>query len=127
MGNPVWLRVSPDGSLLRFSVTDAKGSKFSLWEAHSDGSGLRQLLPGFNDADNVCCGNWTADGKYFVFQSMRLEVSTLWAMREAGDRWRKVSHEPVQLTHGEIRRRVSPAQQGWKEDLLILARSIAGR
>jgi Tol biopolymer transport system component/DNA-binding winged helix-turn-helix (wHTH) protein len=101
-GNPAWLRVSPDGNLLRFSVADAKGAKSSLWEAHSDGGGLRQLLPGFNDADNVCCGNWTADGKYFVFQSMCGEVSTLWAIRETGDPWRKVSHEPVQLTHGEI-------------------------
>jgi Tol biopolymer transport system component/DNA-binding winged helix-turn-helix (wHTH) protein len=101
-GEPRWLRVSPDGSLLRFSVTDAQGSKFSLWEVHSDGGGLRRLLTGFNNSADVCCGTWTTDGKYFVFQSMRGEVSTLWAMRETGDRWRKVNPEPVQLTDGEM-------------------------
>jgi len=101
-GHPILLRVSPDGSLLRFSVTDSQFAKFSLWEAHSDGSGLRQLLPGFNNSANVCCGNWTADAKYFVFKSKSGEVSTLWAMRETWDGWRKVSREPVQLTHGEM-------------------------
>jgi len=101
-GEPIWLRVSPDGSLLRFSVMDTQGAKISSWEVHSNGSGLRQLLPGFNNSANLCCGNWTPDGKYFVFQSMRGQVSTLWAMRETGDRWRKVSREPVQLTHGEM-------------------------
>jgi len=101
-GVPIWLRVSPDGSLLRFSVSDAQGSKFSLWEAHSDGSGLRQLLPGFDNSAKVCCGNWTADGKYFVFQSTSGKISSVWAMRETGDRWRKVSRVPVQLTSGEM-------------------------
>ena len=101
-GHPIRLSVSPDGSLLRFSVTDPRFAKLSLWEAHSDGSGLRQLLPGFNNSANLCCGNWTADGKYFVFQSTSGKVSTLWAMRETADRWRKVSHEPVQLTQLEM-------------------------
>jgi Tol biopolymer transport system component/DNA-binding winged helix-turn-helix (wHTH) protein len=101
-GHPIRLRVSPDGSLLRFSVTDALFAKFSLWEAHSDGGGLRQILPGFDNSANLCCGNWTADGNYFVFQSMRGDISTLWATRETGEPWRKVNREPVQLTHGEM-------------------------
>jgi Tol biopolymer transport system component/DNA-binding winged helix-turn-helix (wHTH) protein len=101
-GHPMRLSVSPDGSLLRFSVTDSQFAKFSLWEAHSDGSGLRQLFPGFNNSAKLCCGNWTADAKYFVFQSTSGEVSTLWAVRETADRWRKVSREPVQLTHVEM-------------------------
>jgi serine/threonine protein kinase/Tol biopolymer transport system component len=101
-GHPGWFRVSPDGRLLRFSVWDPKLETESLWEANTDGKGMRQLFPGFDHGASVCCGDWTPDGKYFVFQSTRGGVSTLWAMRDAGDLWRKVSHEPVQLTHGEL-------------------------
>lgn len=103
-GDPWWIRVSPDGRLIRFSVYIPKNDTFRLWEAHSDGSGLRELLPGFSDRDWACCGDWTTDGKYFVFESLsgRGEVYTVWAMRDAGDLWRKVSHEPVRLTHGEM-------------------------
>jgi serine/threonine protein kinase/WD40 repeat protein len=101
-GHPGWFRVSPDGRLLRFSVWDPKLGMQSLWEAHTDGKGLRQLVPGFDHGASVCCGSWTPDGKYFVFQSTRALVSNLWAMRDAGDLWHKVNHEPVQLTHGEL-------------------------
>jgi serine/threonine protein kinase/Tol biopolymer transport system component len=102
VGQPFWLRVSPDGRILRFSVADVATSKASLWEARNDGSGLRQVLPGFSNAERVCCGNWTPDGKYFIFQSTHRDVSNLWAMRDAGDLWRKVSHDPVQLTNSEM-------------------------
>lgn len=101
-GGPSWLRVSPDGSLIRFSVGNPQSGNFSIFEARTDGSGLRQLFPGFSNGDGVCCGNWTPDGKYFVFESMRGIVSTLWAVRETGEFWRKVSKDPVQLTHGEM-------------------------
>ncbi len=101
-GQPFWLRVSPDGHLLRFSVADVKSGAQTLWEARSDGSRLRQLFPHFANADDVCCGNWTPDGNYFVFQSTRGDASTLWAVRDTGNLWRKVSHEAVQLTHGEM-------------------------
>jgi eukaryotic-like serine/threonine-protein kinase len=100
--HPLWFRVSPDGRLLSFSVWDPKPDTISLWEANTDGKGLRQLLPGFDRGASVCCGSWTADGKYLVFQSTRAQVSDLWAIRDAGDLWHKVSHEPLQLTHGEL-------------------------
>lgn len=96
-GGLFWLRVSRDGRILRFSSYN-QTLWTSLWEARTDGSGLRQLLPGFRNSAGVCCGNWTTDGRYFVFQS----ASTLWAMRETGSLWHKVSREPVQLTHDEI-------------------------
>jgi Tol biopolymer transport system component/DNA-binding winged helix-turn-helix (wHTH) protein len=100
-GDPFWLRVSPDGRLLRFSAINKSGQS-SLFEVHTDGTRLRQLFPGFSHRDTLCCGNWTPDGKYFVFESTHEQGSTLWSVREATDLWRKVSHEPVQLTHGEI-------------------------
>jgi Tol biopolymer transport system component len=60
------------------------------------------LLAGWNNQKGECCGNWTSDGKYFVFQAMRDGVVNLWATREKGDFWRKVSREPVQLTVGQM-------------------------
>jgi serine/threonine protein kinase/Tol biopolymer transport system component len=98
-GKPNWIRFSPDGKLIRFSVLDEKLNIGSLWEARSDGSGLRRLLSG--DAwPNECCGAWTSDGKYFVFESMRGGSWNLWAMREKRDLWRKTNAEPVKLATG---------------------------
>ena len=45
-----------------------------------------------------CCGRWTPDGKYFVFDS----GGQLWALREKESLLRKVSREPMQLTSGAI-------------------------
>jgi DNA-binding winged helix-turn-helix (wHTH) protein/Tol biopolymer transport system component len=99
-GQPYWLRVSPDGRLLRFSVLQTPFSTSTLWEAQLDGSHMRQLLADW-DSTNVCCGNWTSDGRYFIFQATHEGVGNLWAMREKSDLWRKTSHIPVQLTVGE--------------------------
>ena len=101
-GVPFWMRLSPDGHLLRFSVSDKTNFNSTLWEVRPDGSHLRQLLASWSYSANVCCGSWTPDGKYFVFQSRHDGVASLWAIREAGDPSHKVSHEPVLLTQGEM-------------------------
>jgi Tol biopolymer transport system component len=95
-----WPRLSPDASILRFTEFDPKLRASTLWEAKPDGSHLRQLVADWSPQSNVCCGNWTSDGKYFLFQSSREGVANLWATREKGDLWRKVNHEPVRLTAG---------------------------
>jgi eukaryotic-like serine/threonine-protein kinase len=96
---PFWPRWSPDGSRLRFTIgSQSKGQ--SLWEAAADGSNLHPLHAGWNNPPAECCGSWTSDGKYYIFQSMRGGTSNIWAIREAGSLFRKVSHEPVQLTTG---------------------------
>jgi eukaryotic-like serine/threonine-protein kinase len=96
------IQPSPDGRLIRFSVWNWKRSTSSLWEVHPDGSHLRQLLAGWNKSANECCGKWTPDGKYYVFQSIQKGIASLWVMRETSDLWRKVSREPVQLTQGLV-------------------------
>ena len=68
-GPASWPRWSPDGKVLRFTVEDSKTGGQSLWEVASDGTGLRPLLPGWSNPPSECCGNWTPDGNYFVFQS----------------------------------------------------------
>jgi eukaryotic-like serine/threonine-protein kinase len=97
-GAASWPRWSPDGSRLRFTVSGSNGS--AIWEIASNGSGLHQLLTGWNNPPAECCGTWTPDGKYFVFQSSRGGVADIWTMREAGSLFHRVDPAPVQLTSG---------------------------
>jgi eukaryotic-like serine/threonine-protein kinase len=100
-GTPYWIRFSPDGLLIRFSVLDESANTNGLWQAQTDGSQVTRLLSG--DAwSNECCGVWISNGEYFVFQSMRGTSSTLWAMREKREWWRKTNTGPVRLTTGEM-------------------------
>jgi Tol biopolymer transport system component len=101
-GVPAWLRWSPDGSLLRFTVGDPKTSSTSLWEATADGTGLRPLLAGWNNPPAECFGNWTADGKYFVFQSTRDGRTDLWVLRERRALSREANRQPWRLTAGPL-------------------------
>ena len=79
-------------------MRDPMSTSHSLWEIASDGSHLHPLLLGWSD---TCCGNWTPDGNYFVFQSTRNTAgSNIWAIREKRSLFRKASREPVQLTPG---------------------------
>jgi serine/threonine protein kinase/Tol biopolymer transport system component len=76
-GGARWIRWSPDGKRLRFTVND------SLWEVSVDGTNLHPLLPGWNSPAAECCGSWTVDGRYFVFQSARGGHNQIWVT--AGD------------------------------------------
>jgi serine/threonine protein kinase len=96
------IRWSPDGSILRFTVNDPKTNNRSIWQASTDGGDLHALLPGWSDAPNECCGKWTPDGKYFVFQARRDATADLWALNEHGGLFRAIHQEPVQLTSGPM-------------------------
>ena len=101
-GTPSWMRWSPDGRLLRFTVTDPRTNTTSLWEVRDDGSGLHPLLAGWNNLPAECCGSWTRDGSYFVFQSTRNFRSDIWAIREKPRLFQKPEPTPVQLTTGPL-------------------------
>src|SRR5271169_2826800 len=101
-GTPYWIQWSPDGNKLSFTVFDAKTGSQSLWEARVDGTDLHPLLHGWNNPPAECCGSWTPDGRYFVFQSTRHGRSDVWAMRERGTLLGKPDREPVQLTAGPM-------------------------
>ncbi|MEO6911280.1 MAG: hypothetical protein ABI158_10175, partial [Edaphobacter sp.] len=71
-GNAFWFRWSQDGKRLRFTVIDKKNERTSLWEVAADGSKPHKL---FSELPNhLCCGTWTPDGSYFLFQA-RVETT----------------------------------------------------
>jgi len=75
-----WIRWSPDGSKLRFTVNDTTTNSNSLWEVATDGSNLRPLIPGWNNPPAECCGSWTPDEKYFFFQSTHDARTQVWVL-----------------------------------------------
>ena len=101
-GAAEWLRWSPDGSRLRFTINDPKTNSNALWEVAADGTNLHPFLPGWNNPPAECCGNWTADGRYFVFQSTHNSRTHIWAVREQAGLFHQTTTQPVQLTAGPL-------------------------
>jgi Tol biopolymer transport system component len=97
-GYPFFVRWSPDGRGLRLSVSSAGDTSASLWEVSVDDGRVSPVLPGWDPSWYNCCGSWTADGKYFVFQSR----SNVWALRENAGFLRRASNRPSQLTTGPM-------------------------
>jgi len=98
-GYPFWTYFSPDGDRIRLTVQDPQNNSFALWEVRSDGSNLHQLLAGWHSPPHECCGRWTPDGRYYVFQSSP-DAGDIFALAE-----RKLfqgNRKPVQLTFGPV-------------------------
>jgi serine/threonine protein kinase/Tol biopolymer transport system component len=96
------MRLSPDGSRIRYTVSLLAVGESSLWEARADGTNPHSLLPNWNNPPQECCGNWTADGNYYIFQSVRNGLSSLWVMPDQNPLWRRIPRDPVQLTTGPL-------------------------
>lgn len=99
-GRAFWLRWSPDGRVLRFTLLNSLYHTTALWEISRDGGNAHALLPGWNDPPAECCGNWTADGHYYVFQSNRNGNSNLWRIDERLGIF--FGSKPVQITNGPL-------------------------
>src|SRR5262249_7866704 len=78
------IRWSPNGATLRFTLNDPQTNGRSIWQASVKGSDLHPLLAGWNSPPNECCGNWTPDGKYFIFQAVRDGIANIWTLHEHG-------------------------------------------
>jgi Tol biopolymer transport system component len=97
---------SPDGQRIRFSVTDPWST--SLWEVGRDGSNPHPLLANWRYSSKACCGRWTADGRYYIFQTTQnapetsLVVTTLWALADSASTAGSdaETNAPVSLTAG---------------------------
>jgi Tol biopolymer transport system component/predicted Ser/Thr protein kinase len=93
---PAW---SPDGTAIRFSVGDYSITQSSLWQVSINGTNLQPLFPAWHARQDECCGKWTPDGKYFVFQSR----GNIWAaVGESANLFGRANGQPVQLTSGPM-------------------------
>jgi eukaryotic-like serine/threonine-protein kinase len=103
-GIPVHLRFSPDGFRIRFSDWDREAHIQTLWEVRADGSDLHQLLPGWRNPPNECCGQWTPDGRYYVFESdAGGGAHDIFALPESKGLLSKSLRKPIRLTFGPLR------------------------
>ena len=115
---PAW---SPGGSKLRFTVIDDKTRGNSLWEVSAQGTNLHPLFPAWHNPADECCGKWTADGKYFVFESQ----GQIWALSEDGTFLHRSTDKPIQLTSSPLRLFTPlPSKDGKK--LFVVGRSYRG-
>jgi serine/threonine protein kinase/Tol biopolymer transport system component len=101
-GSARWIRWSPDGKRLRFTVNDPTTNSNSLWEISADGTNLHPLLPSWNIPAAECCGSWTGDGKYYLFQSGRGGRNQIWVISEGNSLIHGPLSGPKLLTAGPL-------------------------
>jgi eukaryotic-like serine/threonine-protein kinase len=89
---------SPDGNIIRFRLGGGYFGEGALWEVPIDGKSPHPLLPGWHNPPRECCGRWTADGQYFVFESQ----GNIWGRLEKRGLLGKSVSQPVQLTSGPM-------------------------
>jgi Tol biopolymer transport system component/DNA-binding winged helix-turn-helix (wHTH) protein len=96
---PEFFRFSPDARVLRFSQHDTThhagtAATMTIMGAAPDGTGLHKLFSG-------CCGDWTPDGRFFIFVRKVHGQSNVWTLPEAKKfTFQQVSDVPTQLTQG---------------------------
>jgi len=103
VGAPGSFRFSADAKSLRFTQVDDTTDARSLMEANADGTGLRTMFEG-------CCGEWTRDRRFYIFEKEQGNRSNLWAAPVAG------SHlQPAALTAGPLNfQSPAPSRDGMK-------------
>jgi Tol biopolymer transport system component len=101
-------RFSPDGQRIRFTVSNSDQNTTTLWEVGRDGSSPHPLLPNWQLASTACCGKWSADGRYYIFQVTQkvlytdTTITSLWAISDSGSRIEEQAPVPVPLTTGPM-------------------------
>jgi Tol biopolymer transport system component/DNA-binding winged helix-turn-helix (wHTH) protein len=117
-GTGSWLRWSPDGSRLRLTVFDKSNGQSSLWEVLLPAKGAQRLLATWEQRASECCGNWTPNGKYFVFQATHEGKTEIWALTTG-------SEQPAQLTSGQIHS-LAPFVSSSGEKLYLIGEQLRG-
>jgi Tol biopolymer transport system component len=95
-------RFSPNGDTIRFTVGDAARNTTSLWEMASDGSSARPLLPGWENASAACCGRWSSDGRYYIFQVTQTTPATITTLWAVSSNLQSGKFAPIRLTSGPM-------------------------
>ena len=94
------LAIAPDNKELRVETEEISQSgssvvvgERSIWRVEATGGNPVTLVSDWPNTRNECCGQWTADGQYYVFQSQ----GQIWALPGSAGAFRK-SAKPIQLT-----------------------------
>jgi len=98
-----YLSWSPDGRRIRFTRTQ----EHRIWEVSADGSNLHRVLPGWDESHGACCGHWTPDGDFYLFQvgprlGFGVPSQQLWALDERHRGLRSPVKQPIPLTTGPM-------------------------
>jgi serine/threonine protein kinase/Tol biopolymer transport system component len=94
---------SPDSRRIRVTVNGAKqDSPPNLWELNADGSNPHQLALDWPEDADQTQGQWTRDGKHFIFMSHREGVNNIYELIQPPwfEFWKKAT--AVRLTAGQI-------------------------
>jgi Tol biopolymer transport system component/DNA-binding winged helix-turn-helix (wHTH) protein len=93
---PLAFRFSPDARVFRFSQFDSVVESVTIMEASADGTRLRKMFEGLR-------GEWTPNGRFFIFEKMIDGRIDLWSLPEAKRLpWQKRTDNPIQLTAGPL-------------------------
>ena len=95
-----WFRWSPDGQILRFTVSEQQAGHV-IWQVSPSGKNMRRAFPELNGRDHAH-PNWTPDGRYSIFQVNQKNRADIYALREKTDWLHKTDPHPVQLTAGPL-------------------------
>jgi serine/threonine protein kinase/Tol biopolymer transport system component len=101
-GFPNTGQFSPDGKRIRFTINEPNRLASSIWEVQTDGSHLHRVLPGWHDPPAECCGQWTPDGRYYIFVSASDSGSNIFAVPDQIGGFRRAHPAPVRLTTGPL-------------------------
>jgi Tol biopolymer transport system component/DNA-binding winged helix-turn-helix (wHTH) protein len=93
-GRAFWMRWSPDGKLLRFTLVDPVTHTLGIWQLKNTGGTPQRILTPESDRLSACCGSWTADGSAYVLQA----GGDLWQIKGNGR-----TAMLAQLTNGPLR------------------------
>jgi dipeptidyl aminopeptidase/acylaminoacyl peptidase len=101
-GSVFALRFSPDGKRIRFSIGNTVQNTTEIWEIAVSGAHPHTLLENWQHASAACCGNWTANGAYYIFQVTQTSPSNLTTLWAVADHTQSAKAIPFQLTKGPI-------------------------
>jgi dipeptidyl aminopeptidase/acylaminoacyl peptidase len=124
-GRAHWIRWSPDGRHLRFTLIGTNSHRRSIWEVSADGTDLHLLPLQWDERPQECCGEWSRDGRYFVFSAIHEQRADLWMVDETGNPFRGRSWRPRRLTSDALESVAAVSSIDGKELYTVKARSTS--
>jgi serine/threonine protein kinase len=115
---------SPDSRRIRVTVYGSRENDSStIWELNADGSNPHRLASDWPEDADQTHGQWTRDGKHFIFMSRREGVNNIYELIQPPwfEFWKKAT--AVRLTAGQID--VLGATPGRDSDGLFMIGKIA--